>query len=161
MKKDDLLIKKWELLWNHYKLQNECMEKRRNFFWIVESALLVAFYSIINEIDNFMVKLIIPLAIFTSIAWLIVSIRQRVSIKLTEDQIIETEKEWNKMCDINLDKFIRDEDYFKCQFLWSQLLWMDYATPVAFLIAWMLLVKKYLYILTVAKDLILGVSFVG
>ena len=46
----ELIIKKWEIYWNHYKLQEESLEKRRNFFWIIQSFALGGYFYILSKI---------------------------------------------------------------------------------------------------------------
>lgn len=85
----EYLFNKYTFIWNHYKLQNECMEKRRYLFWVIESAILVVFYKLIviggSQIPIYIKPLIyfmvILLGWFISLAWLIVSIRDRLSIQ--------------------------------------------------------------------------------
>jgi hypothetical protein len=46
----DLLIKKWEIYWNHYKLQEENLEKRRYFLWIIQSVAFGGYFFILGKI---------------------------------------------------------------------------------------------------------------
>jgi hypothetical protein len=103
----DILLKKWELLYNHYKLQNESLEKRRNFLWLIQGALFVAWY---NLKDYFLSVLIVPFGIFISIAWIIILKRDTEAIFLTEESLRDTECQFNELCeDIYFDRFTIDK----------------------------------------------------
>jgi len=148
----NMLFQKYTFLWNHYKLQNECMEKRRYLFWIIQSALLVSFYKIATigkslyikslYINPLIISIILFLGNFISIAWFIVSIRDRSSIQKTENQLRETEDNLNNIKEINaveLNTFNRDKDKSKWKRIISQRVWLDYLTPVIFILIWVLL----------------------
>ena len=111
MKNDDqtcnVLLKKWELLWNHYKLQNEAIEKRRNFLWIIQGALFVAWY---HFMDSLISILIIPLGIIINLIWIIILKRDAESLFLTEESLRDTEDQFNDLSsDIKIDRFKIDQ----------------------------------------------------
>ena len=145
------LFNKYTFLWNHYKLQNECMEKRRYLFWIIQSVLLVSFLKIgtiskgiyinSNFVSPIITLMLFLLGLFISIGWFIVSIRDRSSIKNTENQLRETEDQWNNIKDITIELniFNRDKDKSKWKIIISQRLWLDYLTPLIFIFIWIFL----------------------
>lgn len=107
--KAKFLIKKWELLWNHYKLQNESMEKRRNFLWIIQAALFYGWYLTNNEI--YMSIIIVLLGVIITISWVFVIKRDMDAIYLTEQALRDVEYQWNKNSkDVSLNRFIVDRD---------------------------------------------------
>lgn len=103
----NVLLKKWELLWNHYKLQNEAIEKRRNFLWIIQGALFVAWY---HFMDSLISILVIPFGIIINLIWIIIFKRDAESLFLTEESLRDTEDQFNTLSiDIKIDKFKIDQ----------------------------------------------------
>jgi hypothetical protein len=109
MHKDDILLKKWELLWNHYKLQNEYVEKRRYFLWIVQVFIFTGWYKFYDKYSE-VAQLLSLVGIIISIIWIFVLKRERRSILITEHALREVEVEWNNLRnDVELNRFILDK----------------------------------------------------
>ena len=99
MDRDEVLLKKWELLWNHYKHQNECVDKRRNFLWIIQALIFTGWYHAYKAGDrDIFIALTLSFSGFLiSIIWFFVLSRERHSILITEMTIRDVEVEWNNL----------------------------------------------------------------
>jgi hypothetical protein len=108
----DYLLKKWELLWNHYKLQNEMFDKRNGFLWIIQGAMFVGLSHSIGKAN--LIAIIMPfVGLLVSFGWVIIAKRHIESIFLTEKALRDVESQWNTISNHNnyqicLDKFILD-----------------------------------------------------
>jgi hypothetical protein len=113
MEKDEILLKKWELLWNHYKLQNECIEKRRNFLWVIQALIFAGYYYYLKDkclIDFNFGRLLSYIGLLIAIIWIIVLNKERKSILITEMALRDVEVEWNNLFrDIVFNRFILDK----------------------------------------------------
>ena len=99
-----ILLKKWELLWNHYKFQDEMQERRRNFLWIMQVFVFTGFYYTLNKpyILTY-INLIIPFfGIFINVAMLIVLKRRWLLLFLTEQAIRDVETQLSSF-NINIE----------------------------------------------------------
>jgi len=107
-------MKKWELLWNHYKLQNEAIEKRRNFLWLIEGAIFIAWFQMKGSLLSFLLIplsfLLILLGIIIGIIWIIILKRDGESLFLTEESLRDTECQFNTLNEgLYLDRFNIDQ----------------------------------------------------
>lgn len=116
MNNEDILLKKWELLWNHYKLQNECLEKRRNFLWIIQALIFTGWYKLFfneNPKAIYVAFILSLVGLFMGILWLFILNRERRSTLISEQCLRDTEVEWNILVNndesnIELTRFILD-----------------------------------------------------
>lgn len=97
----DILLKKWELLWNQYKIQHEILEKKRAHLWLINGAL---FYGYFESFKNKEISIFVPLLIsligfVVCLIWLIVLRRYTESIIITEQALRDTEAQWNNLCE--------------------------------------------------------------
>lgn len=162
----ELLLKKWELLWNHYKLQDEMMEKRRNLLWIIQSFIFAAwYYSFLKSVECIetfkLLSLFIPFfGIFVNIVLLIVLSRHFISLLIDEQALRDVEFQFNTLPEcVKMDRFIIDRDvlFNGKSHRWiynvdecidehkhirysSQRLWLNNAIPTSFIIIWIILV---------------------
>ncbi len=117
MNKDEILLKKWELLWNHYKLQNECVEKRRNFLWIIQALIFTGWYHSYKDrclIDLYIANILSIAGFLISLIWLFVLNRERHSILITEMALRDVEVECNNLySDVGFNRFILDKVLLK------------------------------------------------
>lgn len=127
----DRLLRLYEIYWQHYKLQNDCLEKRRYIFWLIESALLLGWYK--TRQCNFLWIGTCLLGAFVSFSWFIVSLRIRRSIRLTTTQLESLEIDLREMINI----FRRER--IDVRYLSSQRLWLDTLHPIIFIIIWVVL----------------------
>lgn len=97
----EYLFKKWELYWNHYKLQHEAYERRRYLIWLIHSALAVAWYKTFYDCHTFMAFVVSLFATIFSFLWFFMCKRERESIFFTEEQLRETEKKINMGIEFN------------------------------------------------------------
>ena len=105
----NLLLEKYKLLWNHYKLQNEASEKRRHFLWLVESALILALYHFFDK--HFFAIAIIIIGMTISIIFFFVLRRDRESTFLTQEQLRDIEHQLNEINkEVIFNKFILDKE---------------------------------------------------
>ena len=104
-----LLIDKYKLLWNHYKLQLDSAEKRRHFFWLVQSALFLAWYTLFSNCYLFIPIFITIIGIIISFFLVFVIKRDRESIFLTEKELRDTECQLNEFSEIEFSKFNFDK----------------------------------------------------
>lgn len=158
----DLLLKKWELLWNHYKLQDEMMEKRRNLLWIIQSFIFAAwYYSFLKSIECIylfkMLSIVIPIfGIIVNIIMWIVLMRHHLSLLINECALRDVEFQWNSLSNIvKLDRFIIDQKMLFCgeSHRWifsgesikeskftklkSQKIWLNKLIPILFIFIWL------------------------
>jgi hypothetical protein len=106
---DEILLKKWELLWNHYKLQNECVEKRRNFLWIIQTLIFTAWYKLFFDKSLVVALILLVVGLCICWLWLFVLKRERRSILITEQSLRDVEVEWGSLGNnIELNRFILD-----------------------------------------------------
>lgn len=111
MKEDEILLKNWELLWNHYKLQNECIDKRRNFLWIIQVVIFTGWYNLIKDINYFIIALILSIiGLLISVIWIFVLNRERRSVLISMHSLRDVEVEWNEFNIVELNRFILDEE---------------------------------------------------
>ena len=113
----EFLIKKWELLWNHFKLHDEIMEKRRNLLWIIQSFIFAGwYYSFIKSIECFLLfkilSVLIPIfGIFVNIILLIVLNRHHLSLLIDECALRDIEMQWNSLSNVvKMDRFSIDKE---------------------------------------------------
>ena len=117
-----LLLKKWELLWNHYKFQDEMMEKRRNLLWIIQSFIFAAwYYCYIKATEpyylefTYLFKLlssyIIPIfGLVINIIMFYVLKRHGISVLINEYALRDVEYQWNLLSKtVKFDRFIIDK----------------------------------------------------
>lgn len=105
----NLLLEKYKLLWDHYKLQHETSEKRRYFLWLVESALILALFNFIKE-KPFAIAIIF-MGMIISIIFFFVLRRDRESIFLTQEQLRDIEHQLNEINnEVIFNKFIIDTE---------------------------------------------------
>ena len=160
----EFLIKKWELLWNHYKLHDEIMEKRRNLLWIIQSFIFAAwYYSFIKSIECIylfkILSVLIPIfGIFVNIILLIVLNRHQLSLLIDECALRDIEMQWNSLSDVvKLDRLIIDkkilfdgkshrwdfsgENIEEHNFtkLKSAFMWLNKAIPISFILIWQII----------------------
>ncbi len=103
--KIEFLFKKWELLWNQYKLHNEGMEKRRNFHWIFHSSLFLAWYNLLCKY-NFIAFIFSLSGLIISLLLFFVIRRDRESALLNEMELRDAENQLNTLYkEINFQKF--------------------------------------------------------
>ncbi|MCL4501012.1 MAG: hypothetical protein M1438_04040 [Deltaproteobacteria bacterium] len=112
----ELLIKKWELLWNHYKMQDEMMEKRRNLLWIIQAFIFTGwYYSFLKSLECIwlfkILSLFIPFyGLFVNVILLVVLNRHNLSLLIDEQALRDVEYQWNMMSNIvKMDRFIIDK----------------------------------------------------
>jgi hypothetical protein len=102
----ELIVKKWEIYWNHYKLQEESLEKRRNFLWIIQSFALGGYFYILSniglKIDRNIREYFIIILIIVSFIGILFSIilkfalkRHSRSQKITEMALRDIEYQFN------------------------------------------------------------------
>ena len=105
------MLKKWELLWNHYKLQNECIEKRRFFLWIIQVLIFTGWYNLFKDNNNYIIALMLSIiGLFISAISIFVLNREVRSTQISLHSLREVEVEWNKINNIELNRFILDEE---------------------------------------------------
>jgi len=111
----DILLKKWELLFNHYKNQDGLQERRRNFLWILQAFLFTAIYYLSNNESNMpfyvFLRFSIPfIGLIFSFALLFVLRRHWRSLLLTEQALRDVEKQLRNHNDKNyLGRFTIDK----------------------------------------------------
>ncbi len=111
MEIDDILLKKWELLWNHYKLQNESIEKRRNYLWIIQALIFTGWYYSFKDKFIIISLLLSIVGFLISLMWIFVLNRERLSVLITEMSLRDVEVEWNILInDIEFNRFILDKE---------------------------------------------------
>jgi len=147
----DRLLRIYEIYWQHYKLQNDCLEKRRYIFWLIESALLFGWYKTIK--CDFLWLGTCSLGVFVSFSWFVVVLRIRRSIDLTTEQLELTECDLRNMVNI----FKRESRDVKISL--SQRLWLDTLHPIVFLLIWMILLY-FISIIYIMSETYLLISFV-
>jgi len=184
----EFLLKKWELLWNHYKLQDEIMEKRRNLLWIIQSFIFAAwYYSFIKSIECIylfkILSVLIPIfGIFVNIILLIVLKRHHLSLFIDECALRDIEMQWNSLSDVvKLDRFIIDRNilflgkshkwYFTGETieeynlpkLKSAFIWLNKAIPISFILIWIVVIWVILkdYILYIINNYCPNLFFIS
>jgi len=134
---EENFIKKWELEWQHYKLQNESMDKRRTFFWLVQSAIFIGWFNIYY--CTFLSILIKLSGIIISWCWFLVFLEIYRSIKLTIKSLKNTERSLHYFLNI-LSQERRVVKKTSLQNLW------DIIQPVLFILIWsFLLLYRFLH----------------
>lgn len=118
----DLLLRKWEMYWNHYKLQEESLEKRRNFLWIIQSFALGGYFYILSKIGlniDWVIKIYFKdILIILSIIGIFFSFILKLALKrhsrsqnITEMALRDIETQFNNLSKkIALDRFILDRE---------------------------------------------------
>lgn len=129
---DDNFIRNYEILCRHYYVQNENMEKGRNFSWLIESALFIGWFKLSCPTLKL---LIIIIGIIFSISWFIVFKRFRKSIDLTTSYLISIENKWEDFPN-SPNIFTRENREFKSKHFYLQRFWWDTLHPLLFLFAW-------------------------
>jgi len=127
---EENFIKKWELEWQHYKLQNESMDKRRTFFWLVQSAIFIGWFNIYY--CTFLSILIKLSGIIISWCWFLVFLEIYRSIKLKIESLKNTEKSLHYFLNI-LSQERRVVKKTSLQNRW------DILQPALFIIIWSIL----------------------
>lgn len=122
MKDNDLLnilLKKWELLWNHFKLQIEAYERRRHFVWLLQAAIFAGWYKSYYDFHNcinkeFIIPIILSMfGVFLSFSWVFIVRRDRYSIYLTQYELRCTERQINSITEsVKMHKFNIDYNRF-------------------------------------------------
>jgi len=159
----ELLLKKWELLWNHYKLQDEMMEKRRNLLWIIQSFIFAAwYYSFLKSIECIylfkILSYLLPIfGIIVNIVLYIVLKRHYLSILIDEIALRDVELQYNSVSEtVKMDRFIIDkkilfdrgchswkfakgENIEENKFIrfTSQRFWLNKFIPILFISVWL------------------------
>lgn len=97
MKNKDLeiLFKKWELLWNHLKLQHEAYERRRNIVWLIQAALFGAWYKLFFGCHKTFALGVSIFGFIFSFFWFFMCKRERESIFLTDELLRDSEYQIN------------------------------------------------------------------
>lgn len=159
MKEDEILLKKWELLWNHYKLQNECIEKRRTFLWIIQVLIFTGWYNLFKDNNNYIIALILSFfGFFISAISIFVLNREARSALISMHSLRDVEFEWNKINNIELNRFILDEELLykrgehkfkykddkinipKCREKYSASNILNYVVPIVISGVWLILI---------------------
>lgn len=141
---DDYFIKNYELLCRHYYVQNDSMEKGRNFSWLIESALFIGWFKLSCPILKL---LIIIIGTIFSISWFIVFKRFRKSMDFTTTSLIEIENKYKDFPN-RPNIFTRENMTFKGKHFSSQRFWWDELHPLLFLFAWFFLIYPFCSLLS-------------
>jgi hypothetical protein len=110
LQKISLLMQKWELYWNHLKLQHEMIERRRYFLWIIQSALFIGWFHLFYKIKSPLSLMICSIGLAVSVALIFILKKENESVLLTEMSLRDTEDQINIINDgIKLERFTIDK----------------------------------------------------
>lgn len=110
------LIEKWKIIWEHYKLQYDLLEKRVRFLWIIQGAMFIAWQYFLKEKNmSYLLSFLLAfIGIVVSYSWILISRRHFEIMFLIEMELRDVEEQFNKKCveekiDIELNKIILDK----------------------------------------------------